>query len=73
MNRYSSIPISQVDSIPLRFTFHNEGTLSLDTVKLNVEIIELGLKLIRPGIGMNSGQTQNILIMKHITPHVNLH
>ena len=41
--RYSSIPITQVDSIPLRFTFHNEGTLFLDSVELNVQILELGV------------------------------
>ncbi len=40
--KYSIIPIAQVDSIPLRFIFHNEGTLVLDTVQLNVQIIEQG-------------------------------
>jgi len=40
--RYSAIPINQVDSVPLRCTFHNEGTLPIDTVELNVQIIEKG-------------------------------
>jgi len=38
--RYSIIPLTQVDSIPLRLTFHNEGSIIVDSVQLNVQIIE---------------------------------
>jgi hypothetical protein len=38
--KYSIIPLSQTDSIPLRMTFHNNGSLIVDLVELNVQIIE---------------------------------
>ena len=41
--RYSKIPISQVDSIPLRLTFHNQGSIAIDSVELNVQVIEQGV------------------------------
>ena len=36
--KYSIIPIAQVDSIPLKLTFHNDGTLLLDTIEVNVQV-----------------------------------
>lgn len=36
--KYSMIPITQVDSIPLKLTIHNDGTLALDSVEVNVEV-----------------------------------
>jgi hypothetical protein len=38
--KFSSIPITQVDSIPLKMTFHNGGTLTIDTVTTFVQVIE---------------------------------
>ena len=38
--RYSIIPLTQLDSIPLRLTFHNDGSIIVDSVQLNVQIIE---------------------------------
>lgn len=38
--KYSIIPLPQVDSIPLGMTFHNNGSLTLDSVQLHLEIIE---------------------------------
>ena len=38
--KYSIVPLPQVDSIPLRMTLHNNGSLMIDSVQLNVRIIE---------------------------------
>jgi hypothetical protein len=38
--KYSVIPLSQVDSIPLRMVFHNSGSLNIDSIQLHVQIVE---------------------------------
>ncbi len=38
--KFSFIPITQVDSIPLKMTIHNSGTLLLDTITAFIQVLE---------------------------------
>lgn len=69
---YSRIPITQVDSIPLTLTFHNAGSLLLDTVSINVQVTEISnpqkilFKSVTFQKNINVGDTLNINVGKFL-------